>query len=80
MSQSNIWFLRTPSFWGLSAVRNSKQLENTKFRKLDLFPSSGERKETPALLSSLSPLYFLIFKIPDMDKVQKPGDPEWYTP
>jgi hypothetical protein len=29
------------SFWTLSIVQYSKKLENTTFRKLDLFPSSG---------------------------------------
>jgi hypothetical protein len=29
------------SFWTLSIVQCSKKLENTTFRKLDLFPSSG---------------------------------------
>jgi hypothetical protein len=29
-------------FWALPIVRHSKQLENTTFRKLDLFPSSCE--------------------------------------
>jgi hypothetical protein len=37
----------------LSIIQNSKQLENTTFRKLDLFPSSGDRKETPTLLGPL---------------------------
>jgi hypothetical protein len=37
----------------LSIVRNSKLLENTTFRKLDLFPSSGERNQTPSLLAPL---------------------------
>jgi hypothetical protein len=32
---------------------DSKQLENTTFRTLDLFPSSGEGRETPTLLSPL---------------------------
>jgi hypothetical protein len=31
-------------------------LETTKFRKLDLFPSSGEEKETPTLLGPLESL------------------------
>jgi hypothetical protein len=35
-----------PGFWTLSIVRYSKKLENTTFRKLDLFPSSGERGGT----------------------------------
>jgi hypothetical protein len=34
-------------------VRNCKQVEITTGRKLDLFPSSGERRETSTLLSPL---------------------------
>jgi hypothetical protein len=34
-------------------VRNSKYQEKTTFRKLDLFPSPSERKETPTLLGLL---------------------------
>jgi hypothetical protein len=34
-------------------VRNSKYLENTKFRKLEPIPSSDEGKETPTLLGIL---------------------------
>jgi hypothetical protein len=30
-------------------VRNPKQLESTVFRKLDLFPSSAEGRQTPTL-------------------------------
>jgi hypothetical protein len=37
----------------LSIVWNSKLTKNTTFRKLDLFPSSGEGKETPTLLDPL---------------------------
>jgi hypothetical protein len=36
----------------LSIFRYSKKLESTKFRKLDLFPSSG-KGETPTLLGPL---------------------------
>jgi hypothetical protein len=32
--------------WTLSIARCSKKLENATFRKLDLFPSSGEERET----------------------------------
>jgi hypothetical protein len=39
-------------FWTLSIVRNSKQLGNSMYRKLDLFPSSCEG-ETPTLLAPL---------------------------
>jgi hypothetical protein len=31
--------------WTSSIIRNYKYLESTTFRKLDLFPSSGEGKE-----------------------------------
>jgi hypothetical protein len=39
--------------WTVSIVRNSKYLENTTFQNLDLFPSSGEERETPTLLGPL---------------------------
>jgi hypothetical protein len=39
--------------WNLSIVRNSKELENNTFGKLELFLSTGEGKETPALLGLL---------------------------
>jgi hypothetical protein len=34
-------------------ARNSKQLENTAFRKQDLFPSSGDGKENADSVGSL---------------------------
>jgi hypothetical protein len=34
-------------------IQNSTKPGNTKFRKLDLFPSSGEGKEVPTLLGPL---------------------------
>jgi hypothetical protein len=37
----------------LSIIRNSKLLENTSFQKLDLFPISGEGRETLTLLGPL---------------------------
>jgi hypothetical protein len=37
-------FVYRPGFW---------KLENTTFRKLDLFPSSGEGRKLPTLLSPL---------------------------
>jgi hypothetical protein len=40
-------------FWTLYIVWYSKKLENATFRKLDLFPSSGEGGETPTLLDPL---------------------------
>jgi hypothetical protein len=36
----------------VSIVRNSNKLENTTFRNLDLFPSSGEERETHTVLGS----------------------------
>jgi hypothetical protein len=36
--------------WTLAIVQNSKQIENTTFRKLGLFQSSDEGKETPTLM------------------------------
>jgi hypothetical protein len=42
--------------WGLLTLpigRNSKYLESTTFRKLDLFLSSGDESETPAPLGPL---------------------------
>jgi hypothetical protein len=38
--------------WTLSIVQISKYLENAMFQKLDLCPSSGEGRETPALSGS----------------------------
>jgi hypothetical protein len=40
-------------FWTTSSVLNSKYIENTAFRKLGLFPTSGEESETPTLSSPL---------------------------
>jgi hypothetical protein len=37
-------------FWALSIVRDEKKNQNTTFRKLDLFSSSGEGGKTPTLL------------------------------
>jgi hypothetical protein len=37
----------------LAIVRISKKLENAAFRKLDLFPSSGEGKEKSALFDPM---------------------------
>jgi hypothetical protein len=41
------------SFWTLSIVQYSKKFENTTFRKLDLFPSSGQGGKTPSQLGPL---------------------------
>jgi hypothetical protein len=41
------------TFLDLSIVLTSKYMDNTAFRKLDLFPSSVEGRETPNLLGSL---------------------------
>jgi hypothetical protein len=47
-------------FVTLSIVRYYKKLENTAFRIMDLFPSSGEGK-TPILLGSLDRANLKIF-------------------
>jgi hypothetical protein len=46
-------YLWIAGFWTLLVLRNSKKLENTTFRKLDLFLPSAEGKETPTLLGPL---------------------------
>jgi hypothetical protein len=52
--QSKVFWRRPVTlWWTLSIVRNSEQVEDTKFRKLDLFLSSNEGRETPTLLGSL---------------------------
>jgi hypothetical protein len=48
--------IRTLRITGLSnlfIVQNSKSRENTTFRKLDLFSSSDQGRETPTLLGPL---------------------------
>jgi hypothetical protein len=45
--------LRTTGFLDFVHRAEFQILENTTFRKLDLVPSSGERRETPTLLVSL---------------------------
>jgi hypothetical protein len=63
-------------------------LENTKFLELDLFPSSGEGKETPTLLGSLErinsnywnpviPSVFQYLEFWTMDKIKVPSDSEY---
>jgi hypothetical protein len=42
MVRNIIYHSELLSFWTLSIVQYSKKLKNTTFRKLDLFPSSGE--------------------------------------
>jgi hypothetical protein len=43
------------------------------FRKLDLFPSSGEGQKTPTLLGPLEKANFnLVFKIPEEGQSSKP--------
>jgi hypothetical protein len=48
--------------WTLSIVLNSKHLENSTFRKLDLFPFSSEGMETPILLGPLEIVQCLTFR------------------
>jgi hypothetical protein len=56
----NAWIMNGASLalWPLSIVRNSELVENTTFRKSDLFPSSGEWKGTPTLLGPLVSVSF----------------------
>jgi hypothetical protein len=42
-----------PGFWTQYSAQNSKKLENTTFRKLNVSPSSGEGMETPTVLGLL---------------------------
>jgi hypothetical protein len=71
-------------FWTLSIAHNSKRLENTTFRKLDLFPSSGNGRETPTLLGRLErgnlnqtvTSSYLEFR--RRDKVHKPSDCDFF--
>jgi hypothetical protein len=58
---------------------------STKFRKLALFPSEGEERETPTLLGPLkitNPSHwlssYLEFRV--MDKVKKPSDSKRHIP
>jgi hypothetical protein len=41
MCEANELQSKLMGFWTVSIVRDSKRLETTMFRKLDLFPSSG---------------------------------------
>jgi hypothetical protein len=63
-------------FLTLSIVRNSKQLENSTFRKTDLLQCPGERRKTPSYIVSeaLFPSYL------DEGEVQKHSDSERWTP
>jgi hypothetical protein len=63
-------------------LKSINELENAKFRKLDLFPSLGEERDTPTLLGPLervNPSYGSL-KFRTMDKVLKPSDSGCYTP
>jgi hypothetical protein len=61
----------------LSIVRNSKQPENTTFRKLDLFLTSDEGRET---LCSVPQEELTSFTVMTKVKIQKPSDSGCYTP
>jgi hypothetical protein len=54
-------------------------LENTTFRKLDLFPFSSDGRKTATLRGPLN-YVFSIFGIPDDGQVQDPSKSECYTP
>jgi hypothetical protein len=58
--------------WTLFIVRNSKYLENTTSRKLDLFPSSGEGRETSDRLGPLEWLRLALSKGPNSVGVSIP--------
>jgi hypothetical protein len=74
--------------WTLSIVRNSKELQHTALRKLDLFPSSGERTGTSTVLGPIpSPedgnrssfrnvVFSSCFELQTMDKGCKLNDSE----
>jgi hypothetical protein len=52
-------------FRTLSIVRNCKLLENTTFRKRNLFPSTGEGRETLTLLGPFEIVSLRLFRILD---------------
>jgi hypothetical protein len=62
-------------------VQYSKKFKNATFRKLDLFPSSGQGEKTPSQLGPVERANLLIFlEYWTMDKVQKRTNSECYTP
>jgi hypothetical protein len=76
----------TQNYWVFGLCPSSGILNNTTFRKLDLFPSAGEGWKTPTQLDPLERewkriqfpkrcvFYFLEYRM--MDKVQKPSNSE----
>jgi hypothetical protein len=75
-----VYNIRNRRVTGLCPASGILNTRNTRFRKLDLFPSSGEWKDTPTLLGPLErdnlnqcrrkqiPFQkrcFLVFRIPD---------------
>jgi hypothetical protein len=52
-SDDGVYHSELLSFWTLSMVHYSKKLENTTFRKLNLFPSSGRGGGAPSQLGRL---------------------------
>jgi hypothetical protein len=73
-------------FWTLSVVGNSKLVENTLFRKLGMFLSSGERRKVPTQLSpsesgNLSDWtvssYTCCLEFQTMGKFQRPCDSDF---
>jgi hypothetical protein len=57
------------------SLQHPESLDDTTFRKLDLFPSSGDGKKTAVPLGALKRAN-LNPRIRTRDKVQWPGDPE----
>jgi hypothetical protein len=64
----------TQDYWVFGLCPSSDILKTQKntFRKLDLFPSSGEG-ETPTPASEML-CYFVLLEYKTMDKVQKPSN------
>jgi hypothetical protein len=46
-------YSESQDLWASSIIQNAKYLENIMFWESDLFASSGEGRETPALLGPL---------------------------
>jgi hypothetical protein len=57
-SDGAVWHSELLGFWTLPIIRYSEGLKNTAFRKLDLFPPSGEGGKTPTLLGPLERVNF----------------------
>jgi hypothetical protein len=81
------WHSESLGFWTLSNAQDPKELQNTTFWKLDLFPSSCEGRETFIVLglfthlkTGTDALFSSYLEFWAMDKGPKPFDPQCYTP